>query len=166
MHINEQRRLREETANARPAKKSKPIVSNIGIIATILCAFLWLSAPFMAINRATLARNSGQPTALQIVTDDVSKLGDMTDSPVFWCALLSIIGIALCFFFNKSSTICFIAILTETTLATVMMIMLNSLGGDAGITEVAGIGYIGIFLLLMIVIVVNGVKWYFEKQSQ
>jgi len=149
----------------QPVAVFKPIC----LIAIIICALLWLATPFMAVNRATLSRNSGQPTALQIITDDVSAIGDMANSPVFWAALISIIGIAICFFCTlakKNTATRVLAILTDISLAIAMLSTLNALSGDAGVTEVAGIGYFGIFILLLLVVFISGNKRVVTNQSQ
>ena len=72
----------------------------ICLIAIILSAVLWLFAPFMAINLATLDE---QPAALQYVLGNVFVIGNLYRSPTFISAVTALISIIICFICILSS---------------------------------------------------------------
>ena len=142
-------------------------VKSLCLIAIIICAILWFAAPFLAINMVTLSSNSGQPTALQLATGGATAIGDI--SAEICAAVISIIGIVICFFCvlaKKNIATRVIAILTDITLAIVLIDVISAWQGYADITKVVGIGYIGIFVLLLVVIISSGKSHTVTDQSQ
>ena len=116
-----------------------------------VCAILWLAAPFIAVNLLTFGN---QPTALQFITDDIIYLVNIKESSAYWAAVVSLAGIILCFFFvtreNYKAT-CVIAIFTEIPMAIALYEGLQwSYNGG-----VLGMGFWGIAILLLIVILVS-----------
>lgn len=116
------------------------------------CAILWLAAPFAAINILTLGN---QPTALQIVTDDVIHIGDITESIPFWAAIVSICGIVICCvstLADADGVTCVVAILSELPLLLVLFDMMGWADEAGEFLDAMGIGFWGIFILLWIVV--------------
>lgn len=128
----------------------------LSLIALIICAILWFTAPFIAVNILTLG---DQPSALQFITDQIAYIGDLTESPSFWAAVLSIVGIVLCFFCtigNKKTATRIIAILTEIPLAIVLFRTISWVDDIKEFAAVIGLGFWWIFALLFMVIIANG----------
>lgn len=69
-------------------------INYVALGLTIVCTFLWIVAPFMAVNLWTWG---DQPTALELLQGDVWYFGDLSTSLAFLAALTSIIGTAICF---------------------------------------------------------------------
>jgi|GEM_PF-3213021 len=147
----------DSTPQANPIPKS----TNSNVICILLigvCAVLWLVAPFISVNAATLSSHSGQPTALQILTNDVTAIGSIRGSLVFFAALVSIVCIVICFFCainRKRTTMSVTATLTNVLLVTTYLNQQSFFARAFGrsfstIGEVVGIGCIGIFLLLFL----------------
>lgn len=118
------------------------------------CVFLWLKVPFVAINRLTLGE---QPTALQLIQGDVLYLGELSEAPQGWAALISVIGTIICIIStlaaaNKVTRT--VAILTELPMAFVLISMINWADDTKELMEALGPGFWGIFVLLLIVAVV------------
>lgn len=127
------------------------------IICLVICAVLWLFAPFIAINLLTMGN---QPAALDFITDNITYIGELTESPSFWTAVGSMIGIVACFICavaKKGSCVRVIAIITELPMLWVLVRMFRWADGDMeNFFEVFGFGYWGILILLFIVIVLSG----------
>ncbi len=124
------------------------------LISLVVCVVLWLSAPFVAINILTFG---DQPTALQLVMDDVSYIGNLTSTFAFWAALASFVGIIICLvstIINANTAICVSAIVSECFLLFTLLYAII-LFGIKGIFEIFGVGFWGIFVLLLVVIIVN-----------
>ena len=121
------------------------------LILLIICAVLWFAAPFIAVNLLTFGN---QPTALQFITDDIFYLGDLKQSTAFWAAVISLIGIILCYFFlvrQNFKAICVTAILTEIPMSIALYegLQWEYNGG------VLGMGFWGITILFLIIILVS-----------
>jgi len=158
--INKQSVMQSNSTHISQTQPTTPTASSnvVCILLIVVCAILWSVAPFISINAATLSSHGGQPTALQIAINDVVVIGDLTGTPVFWAALVSIVCIVICFFcaLNKKRT----AILVIATLTNVFLVIAyldqrsffaNAFGqAFSTIGEVVGIGYIGIFILLLV----------------
>lgn len=129
------------------------------IIALVICAILWLVAPFTAINIITLGN---QPTALQFITDDITFIGEITETPVFWAAVFSMGGIIVCFFcdiIRKPTVSRIVAAMAEIPMIRVMFNAFRWADGDMeDLFNMLGIGFWGIFLLFLVVILANGKK--------
>jgi hypothetical protein len=102
-----------------------------------------------------------QPTAYQSITGDYFFIGTLTDTPGYWAALISGIGIAICFvctLMRKNIVVCITAILADVALGIAYfatkeapLSRMRALDGDGfGIMSIIGWGYIGIFLLLLL----------------
>ena len=75
--------------------KEKPayMINFISLALLMACIALWVLLPFMAVNLDTL---SAQPTALEVLLDDVSYTGQLADALAFWMAIAAIAGVVLC----------------------------------------------------------------------
>lgn len=139
----------------------------ICIIALIISAVLWLTSPFIAINLLTLG---DQPSALQFITDDITYIGELTESPAFWAAVFSAAGIIACFvcvIAKKGIASRAIAILAEIPMAWVMVCKLRWAEGDMEyFWDSFGFGFWGIFLLFIVVIIFSGKKEDDARLSQ
>lgn len=122
------------------------------------CILLWIGAPFAAINILTLGE---QPTALQLMQGDVLYLGELSEAPQAWAALISIIGIVICAIStiaaaNKVTRT--VAILTELPMILVLIAMLDWADDAEELMEALGLGFWGISVLLLIVAIVIGIN--------
>lgn len=127
------------------------------LIAIFICAILWFFAPFIAINILTLG---DQPTALQFITDDIFYIGELTESPAFWAAVFSLGGIIMCFIcdiIKKPVVSRIIAVLAEIPMVWAMVNAFRWADGDMeDFFDMFGMGFWGIFLLFLVVILVRG----------
>lgn len=136
--------------------ESSSSINYLCLILLVGCAILWFTAPFAAINLLTMG---DQPTALQLVMDDVTYIGELTETSAFWAAVTSIIGIIVCLISTIASTngvTRFVAILTELPLAWAMFEMINWADDIEELFEALGPGFWGIFILLFIVACASG----------
>lgn len=120
------------------------------------CVIFWLTAPFIAINILTLGN---QPTALQLVMDDVTYIGELTESTAFWAAVISIVGIIICFISTIASAHTatrIVAAVTELPLVLAMVDMINWADDIEELFDALGPGFWGIFILLFAVICASG----------
>ena len=127
-------------------------INMLGLILLIGCIILWFTAPFVAVNRLTLG---DQPSALQIVFDDVVHVGDLSQTAAFWSSIISILGIIFCLIYiisGQNKQAYFIAILTEIPLAVVMFDVLSWMDNMEMVFKKLGFGYWGICILLLTVI--------------
>ena len=126
------------------------------LIVLVICLILWFAAPFMAVNLLTMG---DQPTALQLITNDVMIIGKITETNAFWGAVISLIGLVVCLIctiFKKNAATRVIAIITASIMALLFATMLNSSYYEP--TDVTGFGYIGIFVLLIITAILSSGK--------
>ena len=119
------------------------------------CVILWLAVPFVAINLLTLG---DQPTALELVLDDVRYFGELTETAAFWSAIISGVGILFC---------CLLTIVSEYTTARVVaaiteiFMIFAILEGTKwaddlqGLFEFLGVGFWGIFVMLLVIVFSN-----------
>lgn len=153
-------------AGAAPTRKHRNTASIINLpalISIILCAILWLAAPFLAINILTL---DNQPSALQLLMDDVTYIGSLVEDPAFWAAVGSLVGIIVCFLCviaKKYTGSRVIAALTELPLLIALVHRFLWAADDPGTTlnllsRSLGIGFWGIALLLLVVVLWGGNK--------
>ena len=124
------------------------------LIVLIVCAVLWLFAPFVAVNLITLG---DQPTALQFVTDDITYLGDLTDNAEYWASIVTMVCLVICFIcilMKKHTPARILAIIALVPMVLTLIHIIDWAGGDfEDMLEIAGIGYWGIFagfIVLMI----------------
>lgn len=144
-----------------PKERSAATIKPIPLIALIVCAILWLAAPFMAVNLLTMGE---QPTALQLVTDDVMMIGEIAETPAFWAAVISIIGIGVCLLFTitkKGIVVRVFSILTDIVLVIAVLAM-----SDFELSDTIGLGYVGIFVLLLVACFTAGRKKVAVGQPQ
>ena len=75
--------------------KEKPayMINFISLALLVVCIALWALLPFMAVNIDTL---SAQPTALEVLLDNVSYTGSLTDALAYWMAIVTVTGLVLC----------------------------------------------------------------------
>lgn len=100
--------------------------------------------------------NTGdQPTALQLVMDDVTYIGKLTESTAYWAAIASIIGIIICLISTIATAngiTCFVSVLTELPLVLALYDMIKWADDAEELFEALGIGFWGVFILLWIVV--------------
>lgn len=126
-------------------------INSLCLILIIFCAIIWAAVPFAAINRLTFG---DQPTALQLLMDDVLYIGELTESATFWAAIISLIGIVICFcctLMAANGVTRAVAVLTELPLLWTMYEACQWAYDAEEFFEILGIGYWGILLLLGIV---------------
>ena len=117
--------------------------------ALIVCAILWFVAPFMHRYPAFIE-------TLYIIASLISHksvIGIVAAFPLLWAAPISGIGIAACLFsfttnINKATTRT-IALVTNAFLAVIFAVRLCQEKGN--VMNTVGIGYVGIFVLLLLV---------------
>lgn len=131
-------------------------INYICLVLLIVAAFLGLFAPFGAINYLTMGN---QPTALQLIMDDVVYWGEITEAPAYWAAVVAMLGIVVCFIFtvakrNQATRI--VAILTELPLGFLIIQVFSWADDIEEIFDVLGIGFWGILLLLLFVACISG----------
>lgn len=69
-------------------------INILNLTILVICVFLWISAPFVAI---TLFSLGNQPTALQLLTrDNLIVVGKLTETMAFWSSVATLIGIVGC----------------------------------------------------------------------
>ena len=150
---------RIEEAPVHEEKKETQAQSTVNYVAlglTIVCIILWLVGPFMTVNLFTWG---DQPTALELMQDEVLYLGDLSDSTAFQVALASIIGIAICF-------ICVLAKSKNVTRIAATCTLFPLLKGFIDVAqwvddaeefmEFFGIGYWGIAVCLIVLLFLGG----------
>lgn len=140
------------TPNHNDALASSWSINGLCLILLVGCAILWLTAPFVAINLLTLG---DQPTALQLVMDDVVYIGELTESTAFWAAIVSIIGIIICLISTLASsytTTRIVAAITELPMLLAMFEMIAWADDLEELFEALGLGFWGVFILLLIVV--------------
>jgi len=133
----------------RPVTSFKPA----SLVVIIISLLLWLATPFMAVNPATLDR---QPSALQVITGDVSHIGNLSGSPAFLMAVFSLITLIACFFCvigKKNTAVRVMAIITDSFMTILATVTMSNWSGRG-----VGAGYFALVILLMIVCFTSGKK--------
>lgn len=144
------------THEEKKEAQSETTVNYVALGLTIVCIILWLVGPFMTVNLFTWGN---QPTALELLQDEVLYLGNLSDSTAFQVALASIIGIAICF-------ICVLAKSKNVTRIAAACTLLPLLKGFIDVAqwvddaeefmEFFGIGYWGIAVCLIVLLFLGG----------
>ena len=136
------------------------------LIAIVICAILWFSSPFVAVNLITLGK---QPSALQLVTGDFFHIGNLSDSPAYWAAVFSIGGIIVCFICDivKISIVSrIVAVVAEIPMIQAMVNVYRWADGDMErLFDMLGMGFWGIFLLFFVVILISGKKLSVHQEN-
>lgn len=91
--ISEKLLSEDSTYNPIECNKPNSSINFISLALVVICAIVWLTAPFMAVNYYTFG---DQPTALELLQDEVTYIGDLEESAAYKAAMISIIGLALC----------------------------------------------------------------------
>lgn len=89
-------KLLNEDSTYTPIECNNKPNANINFISlalVVICAIVWFAAPFMAVNYYTFG---DQPTALELLQDEVTYIGDLEESAAYKAAVISIIGLAIC----------------------------------------------------------------------
>lgn len=90
--------------------KSKSLVAKIiTIILLILLFILWLSAPFMSVNLASTGSGQ-QPSSIQILSNSVEIIGDISQTPAFLASIVVLIIFILSFIFTILNKFVIVAI--------------------------------------------------------
>jgi len=144
------------THEEKKEAQSETTVNYVALGLTIVCIILWLVGPFMTVNLFTWGN---QPTALELMQDEVLYLGDLSESTAFQVALASIIGVAICF-------ICVLAKSKNVTRIAAACTLLPLLKGFIDVAqwvddaeefmEFFGIGYWGIAVCLVVLLFLGG----------
>ena len=141
----------KKPASNRANKKKLSGGNYLSLCILAVCTILWCTAPFAAVNLLTWG---DQPTALQIVTGNLPYIGELTETVVFWAAIVSAAGIVVCFI--SASTAAgrvtkIAAILTEVPLGLVMLEYGIRADGVGEWLQAFGMGFWGISILLLVV---------------
>ena len=73
--------------------KPSYMINYVSLALIVICLIVWFATPFMAVNYYTFG---DQPTALELLQDDVTYIGDLEESAAYKAAVISVIGLALC----------------------------------------------------------------------
>lgn len=151
------RKNAEETVSAVDDENEETTIkaNYIGMICTGIAMILWFAAPFLAVNLLTLG---DQPTAFQLVCHDVTVIGELMETSAFWAALVSAIGIIMCFVGSLASeqkTTRIVAMVTEVPLLVSLLEMASWAYDLEEFFECFGIGFWGIAVLLLVIAYLN-----------
>lgn len=69
------------------------MINFISLSLVVISIILWFVAPFMFVNIFTL---NNQPSALELLQEDVLHIGDLTETPAYTGAIVSIVGLVVC----------------------------------------------------------------------
>ena len=137
--------------------KQNPPRINIWCLALIaVCAFVWFKGPFVAVNLLTMG---DQPTAYQIVTDDVLVIGDLEETSVYWAAVGTIIGLIICCvtaLCKGNKVVRIVALVSEVPLLIVFLDYISAIDDIEELFDVYGFGFWGLLILLAIIAYVGG----------
>ncbi len=125
-------------------------VDATSLLLTIICAVLWMVTPFIAINLLTLGE---QPTALQFIIDDITYLGELTETSAFWAALGSLIGIIsciICICRGRKGGTRISALLAEIPMVIAFMDMISLIDDVDMFFGIFGLGFWGIAILFAV----------------
>lgn len=140
-----------QSSTPKPVKR-RGRVNYVSLSLLICCLLAWCVFPFAAINILTLG---DQPTALEIIRNDVIYIGDLSKAPQAWAAILSLIGIIACLISTLAKaprgTRVF-ALLTELPMAWALVKLFRWADSMGGLEEVFGFGFWAVLILLAIVI--------------
>jgi len=154
-----------QSVTVRPTASINPIC----VVLLLVCVILWFAAPFIAINILSMSWGD-QPTAIQLLNGNATYIGDLSGSPALWAAIISIIGIVVCVICElakKHTASRVVAALTDVVLVIAFFVTLNWTDGYySSLGDIVGIGYIGIFVLLLIVALVPHKKVTVSNSQQ
>lgn len=128
----------------------------ISLSLTIVALLLWFFAPFMAINILTL---ENQPTALELLRDDVTYIGDLVKTDTYKIAIAAIIGICICMLGIILKSKIGTRIVAGLTLLPLLKGFLNAIQITDNFEDFCmffGISYWGICVILIIVLILGG----------
>ena len=132
------------------------MINFISLALIIACLALWVLVPFMAVNYSTLA---DQPTALELLLDDVDYVGELTDALAYWMAIVAAAGLVLCLACVLLKSRIVTRILAVGTLVPFVMSIVNVINWaeDMGdFFEFFGIAFWGVLVTLLVVAVLGG----------
>ena len=134
-------------------QQDRPPSMRVASLTLILISMLlWLVAPFMAVNIATL---DNQPSALRILVNDVTLIGDILGTDAFWVACISVIGIvisAICALAKRNGAMRAFLIITCCAM---MMDLVFNFAQEYTVWRLIGFGYFAILVLLFIATLVS-----------
>lgn len=150
------------TYNKVYAAQPEKTMNVASLIFAVIGLILWFVGPLMAVNIFTLGN---QPSAFELLQDDVLHIGDLTESSAYMMALGSIIGLV----------ICLICVFVKSNVGTRIFAALSLVPMLIGFFEVAewvdeaedfleffGFGYWGIAVCLLVLLCLGGEA---KKQS-
>lgn len=123
----------------------------ICLLALIIAVVVWFKGPFMAVNLLTWGN---QPTAYELVTDDVLVIGDLKDTIAYWAPLIGIIAIAICIiaiFFRCGNLARIVSFIAEIPLLLAIYQATKMVDDLDEIPEVLGMGFWVVFAVFIIV---------------
>ncbi len=127
------------------------------LICIIICLVLCFAAPFIAINILTLGH---QPSAFQLVTKDVTVIGDLEGTLPYWTAMIVLVSMIICFFctiFKKNTATRVFAVISLLPLVASLLEIFSMVRGDIeDAFKYTGIGFWGIFILVIVIIASSG----------
>ena len=139
----------------------------ICLLLIIVCGIIWYASPFVAINYLTL---DNQPTAWQLITDDVPYIGDLSGEPEIIAAYGTIIGIGiclLCLLARWNTGVSIIALITELPLCWELVKAYHWANGDLeDILSIIGYGFWLIAALLVVIAIASFLKPPKETATQ
>ena len=140
-----------------PTKKEPTdLIKFIAPALLLVCIALWALVPFMAVNIETLG---AQPTALEVLSGNVSYTGRLTDALAFWMAIMSMAGVVLCLTGMVLKSRIVTRILAALTAGTFAVSVVSVAKWAVDIREFFaffGIAFWGILLLLIAVAMLGG----------
>lgn len=144
--------------------KEKPgyMINFISLGLLVVCIALWVLMPFMAVNIDTL---SAQPTALDVLLDNVAYTGNLTDALAYWMAIVTVTGLVLCVACVVLKSRIVTRILAALTAGTFVVSIVNVAKWAVDIREFFeffGIGF-WVILVLLIAVAVLGGGWRKKK---
>ena len=143
--------------DAAPVKeKLRYGIHFISLALLVVCLALWALPPFMAVNYDTLA---AQPTALELLLDDVDYVGELTDALAYWLSIGAVGGLVLCLACVLLKSRIVTRVLAVAALAPLVIAIVNvaNWAADVGeFFEFFGIAFWGILVALLAVAVLGG----------
>lgn len=144
-----------EKPESVPGKPSYGI-NFISMILIVACLVAWALVPFMAVNNATLA---DQPTALELLLDDVDYVGELTDAMAYWMAIVAAGGLVLCLACTLLKSRVVTRVLAAVTLVPFGMAIVNVIQWAESVEEFIdffGIAFWVVLVVLLAVLVLGG----------
>lgn len=145
-----------QETKAKSLSHPKSSINYVSLGITVVGLILWLVGPFIAINLFTWGE---QPTALELLNDDVLYIGDLSGSTPFLAALGSIIGIAICFVCVLAKSKIVTRVAAAATLLPLLVVFIDVaqwVNDPKDLAGFFGIGFWGIAVCLLALLLFGG----------